>query len=93
MPRHYWIHISKRLVLDECLGILSCYETDFSVVLLDELDQLVIAKQTVLYNMFNWPTLPNSRLIVIAVANTMNLADMLPNKIQSRVGTIFGFYN
>jgi origin recognition complex subunit 1 len=63
------------------------------VVLLDELDQLVMAKQTVLYNMFNWPTLPNSRLIVIAVANTMNLADMLPNKIQSRVGTIFGFNN
>jgi len=57
-----------------------------SVVLLDELDQLVLAKQTVLYNLFNWPTLPNSRLIVIAVANTMNLADMLPNKIQSRVG-------
>lgn len=55
-------------------------------MLLDELDQLVMAKQTVLYNLFNWPTLPNSRLIVIAIANTMNLADMLPNKIQSRVG-------
>jgi origin recognition complex subunit 1 len=57
-------------------------------VLLDELDQLVMAKQTVLYNLFNWPTLPHSRLIVIAIANTMNLADMLPNKIQSRVGTV-----
>lgn len=57
-----------------------------SVVLLDELDQLVMAKRTVLYNLFNWPTLPNSRLIVIAIANTMNLAEMLPNKIQSRVG-------
>jgi origin recognition complex subunit 1 len=55
---------------------------------LDELDQLVMAKQTVLYNLFNWPTLPSSRLIVIAIANTMNLADMLPNKIQSRVGII-----
>jgi len=60
---------------------------NLSVVLLDELDQLVMAKQTVLYNLFNWPTLPNSRLIVVAIANTMNLADMLPNKIQSRVGT------
>ena len=39
-----------------------------------------------LYNLFNWPTLPNSRLIVVAIANTMNLADLLPNKIQSRVG-------
>ena len=57
-------------------------------MLLDELDQLVMAKQTVLYNLFNWPTLPHSRLIVIAIANTMNLADMLPNKIQSRVGIV-----
>jgi origin recognition complex subunit 1 len=47
-----------------------------------------MAKQTVLYNLFNWPTLPHSRLIVIAIANTMNLADMLPNKIQSRVGIV-----
>jgi origin recognition complex subunit 1 len=62
--------------------------SDSSVVLLDELDQLVMAKQTVLYNLFNWPTLPNSRLIVVAIANTMNLADMLPNKIQSRVGIV-----
>jgi origin recognition complex subunit 1 len=63
-----------------------------SVVLLDELDQLVMAKQTVLYNLFNWPTLPNSRLIVVAIANTMNLAEMLPNKIQSRVGMIPPFF-
>ena len=63
-----------------------CMNSESSVVLLDELDQLVMAKQTVLYNLFNWPTLPNSRLIVVAIANTMNLADMLPNKIQSRVG-------
>ena len=69
-----------------CLEILSFQGFDSSVVLLDELDQLVMAKQTVLYNLFNWPTLPHSRLIVVAIANTMNLADMLPNKIQSRVG-------
>ena len=62
--------------------------SDGSVVLLDELDQLVMAKQTVLYNLFNWPTMPNSRLIVVAISNTMNLTDMLPNKIQSRVGLL-----
>jgi origin recognition complex subunit 1 len=60
---------------------------NWSVLLLDELDQLVTAKRTLLYNLFNWPTLPHSRLIVIAIANTMNLAEMLPNKIQSRVGS------
>jgi origin recognition complex subunit 1 len=71
---------------------LLCGLLTSSVVLLDELDQLVMAKQTVLYNLFNWPTLPHSRLIVVAIANTMNLADMLPNKIQSRVG-ISPFHN
>jgi origin recognition complex subunit 1 len=66
--------------------LCNCTSSDQSVVLLDELDQLVMARQTVLYNLFNWPTLPNSRLIVVAISNTMNLTDMLPNKIQSRVG-------
>ncbi|CCJ29664.1 unnamed protein product [Pneumocystis jirovecii] len=37
--------------------------------------------------MFNWPMLQHSRLIVIAVANTMDLPErMLSNKISSRLG-------
>ncbi|KAG5437366.1 hypothetical protein PCANB_000797 [Pneumocystis canis] len=57
------------------------------VVLIDELDQLVTKDQKVMYNMFNWPTLQHSRLIVIAVANTMDLPErMLTNKISSRLG-------
>lgn len=57
------------------------------VVLMDELDQLVTKNQTVMYNFFNWPTLANSRLIVVAVANTMDLPErMLSNKISSRLG-------
>ena len=45
----------------------------FSVVLMDELDQLMTTKQDVVYNFFNWPTLVNSKLIVLAVANTMEI--------------------
>ncbi|KAG0045793.1 Origin recognition complex, subunit 1 [Gryganskiella cystojenkinii] len=57
------------------------------VVLLDELDLLVTGKQTVMYNFFEWPTWMHSRLIVVAVANTMDLPDrMLSNKIVSRLG-------
>ncbi|OLL26363.1 Origin recognition complex subunit 1 [Neolecta irregularis DAH-3] len=59
------------------------------VVLMDELDQLVTKKQTVLYNFFHWPTLIHSRLIVVAVANTMDLPErMLSNKISSRMGLV-----
>ncbi|KAI9669931.1 MAG: Origin recognition complex, subunit 1 [Alyxoria varia] len=57
------------------------------VVLMDELDQLVTRSQGVMYNFFNWPTLPHSRLIVLAVANTMDLPERtLSNKISSRLG-------
>ncbi|KAG7661403.1 ORC1 [[Candida] subhashii] len=57
------------------------------VVLMDELDQIAAKKQNVMYNFFNWPTYKNSRLIVIAVANTMDLPErVLSNKISSRLG-------
>jgi origin recognition complex subunit 1 len=58
-----------------------------SVVLMDELDQLVTAKQDVIYNFFNWPTLVNSRLVVIAVANTMDLPErVMTGRVRSRLG-------
>ncbi|KAF2461009.1 P-loop containing nucleoside triphosphate hydrolase protein [Lineolata rhizophorae] len=75
---------------------LSLLEREFStpsprrvpcVVLMDELDQLVTRTQSVMYNFFNWPTLQHSRLIVLAVANTMDLPERtLSNKISSRLG-------
>ncbi|KAI8339651.1 P-loop containing nucleoside triphosphate hydrolase protein [Chlamydoabsidia padenii] len=58
-----------------------------TVVLMDELDLLVTKKQTVMYNFFEWPSRPHSKLIVVAIANTMDLPErILSNKIYSRVG-------
>lgn len=58
-----------------------------TVVLMDELDQLVTTRQEVMYNMFNWPNSNDSRLIVIAVANTMDLPErILQPKVASRLG-------
>jgi origin recognition complex subunit 1 len=75
---------------------LSLLEQEFShpsprripcVVLMDELDQLVTKTQSVMYNFFNWPAMRHSRLIVLAVANTMDLPERtLSNKISSRLG-------
>ena len=60
------------------------------VVLMDELDQLVTKSQSVMYNFFNWPGLRHSRLVVLAVANTMDLPERtLSNKISSRLGLAF----
>ena len=60
------------------------------VVVLDELDYLRSRKQEVLYNMFEWPNRANSHLIVIGIANTIDLIQRyLPPKIDSRIGTAF----
>ncbi|ORY35566.1 P-loop containing nucleoside triphosphate hydrolase protein [Naematelia encephala] len=56
------------------------------VVLMDELDQLLTTKQDVVYNFFNWPTMRDSQLFVIAVANRMDLPQHLAAKIKSRLG-------
>ncbi|ONH65416.1 Origin recognition complex subunit 1 [Cyberlindnera fabianii] len=57
------------------------------VVLLDELDQIASKSTAVLYNFFNWPSLSKSKLIVIAIANTMDLPERtLTNKTSSRLG-------
>ncbi|KAK2459901.1 hypothetical protein APHAL10511_008101 [Amanita phalloides] len=59
------------------------------IVLMDELDQLVTAKQDVVYNFFNWPTLVGSKLIVVAVANTMDLPErVMTGRVRSRLGMI-----
>ncbi|KAI5477041.1 origin recognition complex subunit 1 [Pseudohyphozyma bogoriensis] len=59
-----------------------------TVVLVDELDQMITKKQDVIYNFFNWPHVPHSRLIVIAIANTMDLPEReMSGKIRSRLGS------
>jgi origin recognition complex subunit 1 len=56
---------------------------------MDELDQLVTAKQDVVYNFFNWPTIVGSRLVVIAVANTMDLPErVMTGRVRSRLGMV-----
>ncbi|KAI9454389.1 hypothetical protein BJY52DRAFT_1225114 [Lactarius psammicola] len=61
----------------------------YSVVLMDELDQLMTAKQDVVYNFFNWPTLAGSKLVVLAVANTMDLPErVMSGRVRSRLGMV-----
>jgi origin recognition complex subunit 1 len=43
-------------------------------------------KQTVLYNLFDWPTRRHAQLIVIAIANTMDLPErIMINRVASRL--------
>ncbi|KAK4486432.1 hypothetical protein RD792_009107 [Penstemon davidsonii] len=61
-------------------------DTKPCILLIDELDQLVTRNQSVLYNILDWPTKPNSKLIVIGISNTMNLPENLRACICSRMG-------
>lgn len=62
-----------------------------TVLLLDEVDQLVTRKQNVLYKLLDWPTYPFARLIVVAIANTMDLPErLLPS--ETAKWNVFPFY-
>jgi Cdc6-like AAA superfamily ATPase len=83
------------LLLPESESQLIRKRVDFfdSVVLVDELDQMVTKKQDVIYNFFNWPHMAHSKLIVIAIANTMDLPEReLSGKIRSRLGRSFSIF-
>ncbi len=53
---------------------------------MDELDFLVTRQQSVLYNLFDWPQRRHARLVVIGIANTMDLPERLLPKVASRLG-------
>lgn len=58
-----------------------------SVVIVDEIDLLLNKSQNILYNFFDWPNRPNSSLLLIAIANTMDLPERIfNNKVSSRLG-------
>lgn len=58
-----------------------------NIVVMDELDILINRSQSVIYNFFEWPNRLGSNLIVVAIANTMDLPErLLSNKVSSRLG-------
>ncbi|CAH1382594.1 unnamed protein product [Tenebrio molitor] len=57
------------------------------ILLVDELDIVCTKRQDVVYNILDWPTKPNTQLIVITIANTMDLPErLLMNRVTSRLG-------
>ncbi|KFM73522.1 Cell division control protein 6-like protein, partial [Stegodyphus mimosarum] len=50
-----------------------------TVLILDEIDQLDCKGQQILYSLFEWPQMPKSTLILIGIANALDMTDrMLP---------------
>ncbi|CAN0459202.1 unnamed protein product, partial [Laminaria digitata] len=61
------------------------------LLLVDELDYITTTKQTVLYNLFEWPSRPHARVVVVGIANTMDLPERCLPRISSRITARLSF--
>ncbi|VVC43905.1 ATPase, AAA-type, core,Cell division protein Cdc6/18,P-loop containing nucleoside triphosphate [Cinara cedri] len=55
------------------------------LLVLDEIDQLSSKNQSILYKIFEWPTIPQSKLVVIGIANSLDLTDRLLPMLKTNV--------
>lgn len=77
-----WNHNTK-----DALSFLEDRLTDkgpMIVLVLDEVDQMATKDQSVLYTLFELPALKDSRLILVGLANALDLTDRALIRLQSR---------
>lgn len=55
------------------------------LLVLDEIDQLSSKNQSILYQIFEWPTIPQSKMVVIGIANSLDLTDRLLPMLKAKV--------
>ncbi|KAK4542083.1 hypothetical protein LTR36_007114 [Oleoguttula mirabilis] len=85
--------LSEDLDLKEDAGfeyLRSCFvcgtakDTRKYLVILDEVDQLVDLDLDLLYNLFEWSMQPSSRLILLGIANALDMTDRFLPRLKSR---------
>ncbi|XP_014487583.1 PREDICTED: origin recognition complex subunit 1 [Dinoponera quadriceps] len=106
-PRQAYVQILKQLsgkvvTWEQAYNALekrfnSSVKKSMTLLLVDELDLLCTKRQDVIYNILDWPTKAFAQLVVITIANTMDLPErVLMGRVTSRLGltrVIFQPYN
>ncbi|KAJ3360422.1 AAA ATPase [Kappamyces sp. JEL0680] len=59
-----------------------------SVLVLDEIDHLITRDQNVLYNFFEWAKLPSSRLVLVGIANALDLTHRFLPRLKTKNSTV-----
>jgi len=54
------------------------------LLVLDEIDQLCCKNQSVLYTIFEWPAKRDSKLVLVGIANALDLTDRILPRLQAR---------
>lgn len=52
--------------------------------MLDEIDQLINKKQSVLYTVFEWPLRAKSKIVLVGIANALDLTDRVLPRLHAR---------
>lgn len=55
-----------------------------SVIILDEIDHLATRGQDVLYKLFEWASAPASRVVLIGIANALDLTSRLLPRLRAK---------
>lgn len=72
----------------ECISAIEKYlksKHKSVLMVLDEIDQLSTRNQSILYQIFEWPTIPKSKVVVIGIANSLDLTDRLLPMLKTKV--------
>ncbi|KAI8377780.1 P-loop containing nucleoside triphosphate hydrolase protein [Radiomyces spectabilis] len=71
-------------VVKQAEQLLNNKKNVINVVLLDEIDHLITKDQDVLYKIFEWASMASSRLVLIGIANALDLTDRLLPRLRAK---------